>query len=253
MLITDTALTQGLSYLHNSWERVCDLEKFDGAIHSKLKRYAAQMEVHYGTANWQKAMAEEDEALGDDKQYYEADLVEVQRIIACTAHSTEHEAQLRAARHREYLASGDDTTGTATDADADKATTTDTTTADAATAVDSSAAKDTDAATASDDAAAASGDTIATSGDATGSDADAAAGISVGSVHPEDGVMYLVKWRGLSYDLVSWEKFGDLKHVSDQVLHSVSQLLYQFWFGFVCTVLFTGLYFIAVGTVWYYD
>jgi Chromo (CHRromatin Organisation MOdifier) domain len=201
---------------------VCDLEKFDGAIHSKLKRYAAQMEVHYGTAHWQKAMAEEDEALGDDKQYYEADLVEVQRIIACTAHSTEHEAQLRAARHREYLASGDDTTAAddaanAVEATADanvNATAGGDATADVAEAAGSSAAKETAAATASADTA----ETATASGDAS-ADADAAVGISVGSVHPEDGVMYLVKWRGLSYDLVSWEKFGDLKHVSDQVQH----------------------------------
>jgi hypothetical protein len=237
------ALPQGLSYLHNSWERVCDLEKFDGAIHSKLKRYAAQMEVHYGTSHWQKAMAEEDEALGDDKQYYEADLVEVQRIIACTAHSTEHEAQLRAARHREYLASGDDTTATEASAETDAAVAADEATA---TAVDNSAAKDIDTA-----AAAASSDTTASadatetataSGDATGSDADAAAGISVGSVHPEDDVMYLVKWRGLSYDLVSWEKFGDLKHVSDQVPYLLSNYA-------LCTVLLTRLCFNANDTV----
>jgi Chromo (CHRromatin Organisation MOdifier) domain len=221
---------------------VCDLEKFDGAIHSKLKRYAAQMEAHYGTAHWQKAMAEEDEALADDKQYYEADLVEVQRIIACTVHSTEHEAQLRAARHREYLASGDDAADSEEDTTTDSATDTgasttaasagsseamDTTAAAAASASGSSAGVKDTAATASgagsadSAAAAASGDA---SGDSASSDADAAAGISVGSVHPEDGVMYLVKWRGLSYDLVSWEKFGDLKHVSDQVQHCLIRL-----------------------------
>eukprot|EP00953_Heterococcus_sp_UTEX-ZZ885_P020712 11585-Heterococcus_DN1.PRE.2 len=175
------------------------------------------MEVHYGTSHWQKAMAEEDEALGDDKQYYEADLVEVQRIIACTAHSTEHEAQLRAARHREYLASGDDTAADAAEAAAGTAAAT-SAAADAA-AADRSAAKDIDtAAVAGSSDAAASVDANATAtarGDAS-ADADAAAGISVGSVHPEDSIMYLVKWRGLSYDLVSWEKFGDLKHVSDQ-------------------------------------
>jgi hypothetical protein len=154
--------------MHSSWERACDLEAVDPAARTKLKRYAVQMEAEHGP-RWRALMEEEDEALGDERQYYEADLVEVQRVIGCTVAEAAHEKRLRAQRHAEYLAAGE------------------------------------------------GGGDGGGEGGGGGAAASAVAAAGDDDDDEEDEVKYLVKWRGQSYDLVSCERFGDIKHASDQV------------------------------------
>ena len=42
-------------------------------------------QAHYGTADWKTALALEEETLGDEMEYFESDMTEVQRIIGCNS------------------------------------------------------------------------------------------------------------------------------------------------------------------------
>ncbi|CAN0189214.1 unnamed protein product, partial [Laminaria digitata] len=71
----------------------------------KLMRYNSKMEQEHGL-QWRKLMEDEDEEEGAaEKEYFPADMVEVQRIITCEVTVTRHEAVLRRERHK--LLSGD--------------------------------------------------------------------------------------------------------------------------------------------------
>lgn len=90
---------KGLSYLHSSWERETDLEKFDAQTKHKVKRFRLQMEAEHGS-QWRQVLMDEEEALAGEREYYNPGNIEVQRVIACSATFVAHEAELRTARHK---------------------------------------------------------------------------------------------------------------------------------------------------------
>ncbi|CAN0150637.1 unnamed protein product [Ascophyllum nodosum] len=186
---------KNLSYLHNSWEMAAHLE--DPRYPSnrqKLLRFNSKMEQEHGP-QWRKLMEAEDlEEGAAEKEYFPADMVEVQRIITCETTQTLHEAVLRRERH-------------------------DLITGDLAAAADTGDCDDVDVE--GDDVSkkpkqlkhqkASRRDSVTEKRGNGGSAAEE-------SDDPDDNILYLVKWRGLPYDQSSWEHFKDIRFASDQIL-----------------------------------
>eukprot|EP00903_Cladosiphon_okamuranus_P007802 g7551.t1 len=82
----------------------------------KLLRYNNKMEQEYGV-QWRKVLEDQDreeegEGATVEKEYFPADMVEVQRIITCEVSSTRHEAVLRQERHDILSGDSDSNQGT---------------------------------------------------------------------------------------------------------------------------------------------
>lgn len=88
---------RGMSYLHVSWEMRDDLERVDPQGKMKIRRF---FQTPQPPAILGEAVAEEDEI-----EYFSPDLVEIQRIIACTSNYLPH-SSCETATDLQVLASG---------------------------------------------------------------------------------------------------------------------------------------------------
>ena len=78
---------RGMSYLHASWEKREDIERFDPQGKIKLKRFLIAPHLPgilgEGSAQSESAQGKDGEDDDEDIDYFNPDLVEVQRIISC--------------------------------------------------------------------------------------------------------------------------------------------------------------------------
>lgn len=82
---------RGRSYMHTSWERKKDLEKFDhsnNTARGKIRRYIQAQEVAYGK-DWKQVLSmgsaptEEDGETGAEDELFPPQFLEVERLLAC--------------------------------------------------------------------------------------------------------------------------------------------------------------------------
>ena len=84
---------RGRSYMHTSWERKKDLEKFDqsnNTARGKIRRYMLAQEVAYGK-DWKRILGsggglvsqEEDAVPGAEDELFPPQFLEVERLLAC--------------------------------------------------------------------------------------------------------------------------------------------------------------------------
>jgi SNF2 family DNA or RNA helicase len=146
---------KGLSYLHASWERKEDLDQVDPNAKLKLKRFLLTPQLpgimgEEPSRNEGKEDEDVENADEDEVQYFNPDMVEVQRIISCDTPAVHHS---KARKPSDLLKSKGSSRKR-------KSAT-----------LDSSDDEDDEA----------------------------------------NDVKYLVKWRGLSYDECTWERWEDIK------------------------------------------
>lgn len=80
---------RGRSYMHSSWERKKDLEKFDqsnNTARGKIRRFVQSQEIAFGT-NWKQVLIAERAAQSTQKaneeEVFPPQYVEVERLLAC--------------------------------------------------------------------------------------------------------------------------------------------------------------------------
>lgn len=82
---------RGRSYMHTSWERKKDLEKFDhsnNTARGKIRRYIQAQEVAYGK-DWKQVLSmgsaptEDDGQTGAEDELFPPQFLEVERLLAC--------------------------------------------------------------------------------------------------------------------------------------------------------------------------
>jgi len=76
---------RGRSYMHCSWERKRDLEKFDqsnNTARGKIRRFFQSQQLSYG-ANWKTVLDDERAASNNDEELFPPQYLEVERLLAC--------------------------------------------------------------------------------------------------------------------------------------------------------------------------